>query len=114
MSRIDLPSGGWADLRDPLDIKKHERKRIMLMLDDVEGAMAQVDRSQDLTLAAAVSAWSFELPLPSLELDSCDMIPLADYDAILAAAAPIGDVLFRKTDFSPKVRDGALVEGSPI
>lgn len=94
MPRVDLPSENWADFRDADTIRKKDRDRVLTAMDNVEGAMAQVIRAADMTLALAIEKWSFDAPIPSENLASLDELSIPDYDALCAAADPWQRILF--------------------
>lgn len=91
---VELPSGGWADLRDPDTIKAKDRKKVLLSLDDVRGAMAEQMQAGEMVMALAVEKWSFDLPVPIEDLDSLGELSIPDHDALATAAKPIHDILF--------------------
>ena len=106
MTRVELTDGAWADIRPASSIKAKDRKKVLLSLDGVEGAMAQVLEMGEVVMALAVVAWSLDLPLPSDSLASLGEMSIPDYDLLSAAVTDYHDVLF--PDFDVKKKDGAL------
>lgn len=106
MTRIDLPSGGWAELRDPAEVKQKDRKKVLLALDEVDGAFAESFRSAEMIVAIAVEKWSFDFPIPSVDLTSLDELSIPDSDALGAACMPFKDAIF--PDFGIKIKDGQI------
>lgn len=110
--KIDLPSGGWVLLRDPMTVKARDRKRVLLALDGVDGRFARQFTEADTVLALAVAEWSFtDLPLPSEQPDSLDELSIADYDALCVAAKPFEQALF--PDFSDEATSDPKEEPPP-
>lgn len=88
--KIDLPSGAWADLLAPDNLKaKHQRAvmRAVTSQDQREGGMA-VDLT-DGVIAILVQDWNVTgddgevLPLPSEKLTSLDELSIEDYETLL-------------------------------
>lgn len=92
--RVDLPSGGWAELRDVAEIRKGHRDRVLKSTDTVDGAFARSIRSADMILALAIEKWSFDLELPSNELTVLDELTIPDYDKLCADVEPWQKALF--------------------
>lgn len=104
--RVELSRGQWADLRDVDELTNGQRRPFMLAVAElsaltepnVDGtpsltgarepakAAAALLATGDALLGALVSAWSFELPIPSADPASLEAIPARDYDALQAAA----------------------------
>jgi len=91
MPRIDLPSGGWADIKDADDIKNREMRA--LLRSDITDAVGMQDELQ----AAFIRAWSFDLPIPSEAKTSLDELSAKDGFALMKAvdeaAQPLIDVI---------------------
>lgn len=92
MSKLDLPSGGVAELRDlkvrPVKVK--ERKAVLAAYTGDTGwmdAMAAI-------IAMLVESWTLDLPLPSENIGSLDELDVADYDALEEATQEIQNMLF--------------------
>lgn len=111
MSRVELPSGEWAELRDPDTIKAGDRKRVIIGMGDVDTMAASIYQTMEAVLSLSIEKWSFDRPIPSEDPHSLDELSIPDWDALAEAAKPIEQALF--PDFSIKVDGGKLVEGSP-
>lgn len=122
MSRVDLPSGAWIELRDPGDITERQRRTVMLVMSelspqakqslasandeasaiDAYGETSRDDseilfRMNDALAIVMIVGWSFDFP-PLAE--SLPDIPGRDYKAVLEAVAPfVGAIL--GLDISP-------------
>ena len=70
MTRLDLPGGAWAELRDPAAVTERQRKPFVAAIgraskaDGAEdgGLSAMID-VQDSLIVAMVAAWSFDAPV---------------------------------------------------
>ena len=83
--RVDLPSGGYAVLRDPLTVTNKERKPIVAQMDAAQRNPDQIVTNFDLTeqlVVLMVKEWTHPFPLPSQSRDSLDEIPTLDYDRL--------------------------------
>lgn len=99
MSRIELPDGGWAELRDIDTISKGERDRVVRLYqttdDNVEAAMLVSDEMVKIL----VTSWSLENPLPSQEPQVIERLPFKVFDALAnVALAMLPDLV---PDFGP-------------
>lgn len=103
MTRIDLPGGAWAELRDPDVVTERQRKPLITAMgraskyegmdDSGFGAILDV---QDATILVMVAAWSFEAPVSAeglLDLTGKTV------DALRKACQPFQTDLM--PDFSP-------------
>lgn len=125
MSRLELPSGGHAELRDPKLVPERLRRPVMrtyvtflaLFVDEVDGdgrpitdklgrpvksppttpeALDVASELNDVLALALIGSWSFDTP-PSLE--ALQDLPGADYDAVRAAVSPLLQAVL--PDFGP-------------
>jgi len=111
--RIDLPSGGWAELRDPIDVCERLRRPVVqamgsLTKHDIEqvspesadgtdpAVLARFQSLNDLVAVALVESWSFDAAVTVANLQE---LPGRDYDAVLRAVSPMVSGLL--PDFSP-------------
>lgn len=100
--RVELAGGAWADLRDPASLRNRDRKALLLPLDAVTGGdIAKGLALIDELLATLVTAWSFDLPLPSVDRGSLDELTCADADRLTKAAEAARAALFPDFDPSP-------------
>lgn len=107
MSRLDLPGGGWAELRDVEKIPESLRRPVKRKLVEA-GAFATngdvtltaeawdtYEELQDATILAMVSAWSFPDGITSETLLARD----GDvYDALAEAVKDAPMAMFPKSD----------------
>ena len=83
--RIDLPSGGWCELRDPNAVTNRERKPLMERA-ETEGSddaplltrLGFVDRLVTLM----VMRWSYDFPVPAQRAESLDDMSGTDLDTL--------------------------------
>jgi len=81
--RVELTSGSWVVLRDPLTFTVRERRRLqryLLMLRGREPAEFELGG----LIGLLVGSWSFEAPLPE-DPGGLRSIPAADYELLRAA-----------------------------
>lgn len=112
--KIDLPSGGWASLRDPEDVPERLRRPVVkltkkLMIDPdikmrsgmtasevTEEQFDLLEEINDLLIVAMVDEWSYEAPVG---VESARDLPARDYDTLREATARHVAGLF--PDFTP-------------
>ena len=106
MRRIDLPGGQWADLRDTEEVTTGGKRKVLIILAGLTGAVQKLAdasdengvtvtdpgltetevegflRMQDAAIVALLAAWSLPDPLPTL--DNLTDLPSGLYDAIVA------------------------------
>ncbi|MDQ2781167.1 MAG: hypothetical protein M3Y26_01340 [Actinomycetota bacterium] len=91
MRRIDLPSGGWAEVFEA-ELTHGRRKpllrRAMGMASGNTPAGAELLDWMDDLIVAFVVAWSFG-PTPHEDAAALDAVSGPDYDAIVAAVMPL-------------------------
>lgn len=114
--RIELPSGGWAELLDPMTIRTKHRRRVLETL-NIErmtrgAASVGLDMSDGLILMM-VEKWSVDyLPGVGRPLDnpeSLEELELPDYDVLTDAMETVRKIIFP----APANIDGARTPGSP-
>lgn len=102
MAKIDLPSGGWASLREPEAMPERLRRPVIrlatglrhLYTDDGEfdekllddASLDLLDRYNDAGVVAFVAEWSYTTPVSA---DALLDLPAPDYDALRSAVAPL-------------------------
>lgn len=111
MTKIDLPSGGWADVREASAIRWVDRRKAMDSLDETQGSVSRGFRALEMSMVLGVVEWSFDRPIPSERFESLDELEIPDGDVIAIACVPIQGLFF--VDFSMKIENGKLKEGSP-
>lgn len=91
MRRIDLPSGGWAEVFEA-ELTHGRRKpllrRAMGISGDTGPAGADLLDWMDDLIVAFVVAWSFG-PTPYEDAAAIDALAAPDYDALVAATMPL-------------------------
>jgi hypothetical protein len=110
--RLDLPSGGWVEFKDPHDVRAKEKRRVMRSLTDPErAAVFAMDVTEGIA-AMLIVRWEIpdcpNLPIPLDDLNMLDMLSIADYDAIIDATRPVIKLFF--PDSTP---DDAGKPGTP-
>jgi hypothetical protein len=107
--------GAWVELRDLLDVRARDRKRVMaVMTDGVEvdintGAMqadtakvlqAYTDGIPEAVAALLITAWEIpyapDAKLPSIDPDAIGDLRLDDYDRLMEIVKPAVDLLMPK------------------
>lgn len=116
VSRIELPSGGWAEIADPRKIRSKHRKRVLdqMNIDRMERRTAGIGFDMvDGLMLMMVEKWDIPyLPGVGRPLDqpaSVDELTIPDYDVLSEALEPARKVIFP----GPPSVDGATTPGSP-
>lgn len=99
--RVTLPSGAYAELRDPGTMKAKHRKQIARAMSDADRVGGFAVDIVDGSLAVLIVDWNVcdpetgePLPLPSVNLTSLDECSELDYEA-LAAEPLVGEFTSR-------------------
>lgn len=93
--RITLPSGNWIQLRDVKTLRRGDKKKaIASVTGDGEHVIRMAYEMTDGILAVLVIDWSYDLPKPSESLESLDLLPIEDDDALMSAIEPARALLF--------------------
>lgn len=95
--RIKLPSGAWVQLRDAKTLRRGDKKKALKMVPVDENAsmsLAMPHEMADGVLAVLVIDWSYPLPLPSESVESLDLLPIEDDEALKKAVAAAQKLLF--------------------
>ena len=84
--RMDLPSGGWCELRDPHSVTNRERRPLLEKAERDEkqmgeSALARLDFADKLA-CLMISGWSYDLPLPGEQPSALEDVSAMDLDAI--------------------------------
>lgn len=116
VSRVYLPSGGWAELADPRKIRAKHRKRVMDQLNLERMQSGKGGIALDMTdglIIMMVEKWHIPyLPNVGRPLDDPDSIGelmIPDYDRLTDELEPAREMIFP----SPATVDGANKPGSP-
>lgn len=92
---IKLPSGGWAKLKDPTSLRVKDRNKVLRYAGKEEGLMQALSILDGL-IALLIEEWSFEMPIPSIKIQSLGELTLPDYDTLSAEAQKAQETLFPK------------------
>ncbi|MFI1165655.1 hypothetical protein ACH4UM_19070 [Streptomyces sp. NPDC020801] len=105
--RITLPSGNWIQLRDAKTLRRGDKKRAISSVTDTDRVVKMAYEMTDGLLAVLVIDWSYELPLPSKSLESLDLLPVEDDDALMKAIEPARLLIFpeQPNPADPKQRE---------
>jgi hypothetical protein len=106
-NKITLPSGATATLKDPSLLKVKDRKALMKSTDVEGGDVAKSMAMQDALISMLVTEWSFDLPIPSVSVDSLGELTPADFDALIDLTKDAQKSLF------PNIADTVENEADP-
>jgi len=90
---VVLPSGAKATIKDAKTLKVKDRNKVYASAATGEGIMQAIGLIDGI-IAISVEAWSFDLILPSIKIESLGELDLADYDALKTASEEAQNVLF--------------------
>lgn len=114
-TRVELPEGAWAELRDPRTLTNGQRKPLTRLLataprvdsetlvDKAGKPVKVIDNASILELGETcvrvfVDSWSLSLPVPSVDPSSVDNIPARVFDVLEAACTALIDEAWTVTD----------------
>lgn len=116
VTRITLPSGGWAEIRDAKTIRAKHRKKVIdqLNMDRLQASKPGLAFDMvDGLIIMMVEKWHIpylpDCARPLDDVTSVDELTIPDYDALSTALEPAREVIFP----SPATVDGAGTPGSP-
>jgi len=93
--KVTLPSGATVSLKDPSTLRVKDRKKVMTTADSATGGdLARALALSDALLAMLVEDWSFDLPIPSIQMSSVDELEMKDYDALVEHTKEAQKALF--------------------
>lgn len=93
--KVTLPSGATVSLKDPSNLRVKDRKKVMTTADSATGGdLAKALALSDALLAMLVEDWSFDLPIPSVQMSSVDELEMKDYDALVEHTKDAQKALF--------------------
>lgn len=92
--RVTLPSGAWIQLRDATTLRRGDKKKAISMVTDTDKVVRMAYEMTDGLLAVMVMDWSYALPLPGDSLESLDLLPIEDDEALMAAIEPARKLVF--------------------
>lgn len=93
MTRVVLPSGQWAELREPKTLTNGQRKPFMLAFtraiqqSGTEAAPAAALAIGDAAIVVLVDSWSLDKKLPSDEPSVLDELDIGTYDTLMRECA---------------------------
>lgn len=100
-NKVELPSGGWVTFKDPATLRVKDRKKVLRNANGEEGLMQALSLVDGL-IAILVEEWSFELPIPSIRINSLDELQMPDYDVMAEEAGKAQKMLFPQLGKSPE------------
>jgi hypothetical protein len=110
---LELPSGGWVVLRDPLELRGKDRREVQRAIMDPDRKIASALDVTDGTICMLVESWSLpyapNAPLPRVDPRILGELTIADQMALEQAIDPALKVLFPREE----TIDDAGVPGSP-
>lgn len=116
--RVSLPSGGWIELRDPRQLRRGDKNRIMRSV-AVDPKTPNAGVAIDMTEGVArilITAWQIpylpDAPIPATLPAILDELELADSAALDAALVPAVTLLFPKPG-SPDQHDDPASPSGP-
>ena len=113
MPKLDLPSGAWIEYRDQLKVKDRFAVQEVAKVDIREEGnstsfLAMQNDMRNALLSRIITAWSYPVPIPSLnhfqaaDVIIGDQMDLDDYSALEEAVQPLMDKIAGRRDTSPK------------
>jgi hypothetical protein len=105
--KITLPSGATATLKDYASLKVKDRKAVLKSTEVDGGDLTKSMALQDALISMLVEAWSFDLPIPSKNIDSIGELTPADFDALIEETKDAQKSLF------PNIADTVENEADP-
>lgn len=110
---LQLPSGGWAVLRDPLELRGADRRAVQRAIQDPDRKIASALDVTDGTICMLVESWFLPYlpgaPLPKDNPDVLGKLTIPDQTALENAIDPALKVLFPREASV----DDAGVPGTP-
>jgi hypothetical protein len=92
--RVTLPSGNWIQLRDAKTLRRGDKKKAISLVTEMDKVVRMAYEMTDGLLAVMVMDWSYQLPLPSQSLESLDLLPIEDDEALMKAIEPARALVF--------------------
>jgi hypothetical protein len=81
--KVTLPSGATVTLKDPSTLRVKDRKTIIKASEKGDGELSRALALGDAMVAILIDEWSFDLIIPSVQIESLDELTMADYDALV-------------------------------
>jgi hypothetical protein len=105
--KVTLPSGATATLKDFNLLKIKDRKNLMKATEIEGGDTTRSMAMQDALIAMVVTEWSYDLPIPSVSIDSLGELTPSDFDALIEETKDAQKALF------PNIADTVENEADP-
>lgn len=106
-----LPSGATVVFRDPMTVSRDERRPARRLIAAAQGTddPDKQDAVADALAYLLIRGWSYDLPVPSVDISSLGTIPAADYDALAIELIKPSRRPFLDTEMSddPKAPSGS-------
>lgn len=90
---VHTPSGHWITLRDWHELTRGDKRLVFAAIKPSDGTTAGHDLDNGL-LTVLVSNWAYDLPLPSRDADSLELLPWGDDTVLRGALAGARRALF--------------------
>lgn len=88
-----LPSGNWVVLKDPRQLTRGDKRKIVMACKGLEAIDAGYVMF-DWLAAQLVTAWSYPLPLPADDSNALDGLPIEDDGPFGELIQPARELLF--------------------
>lgn len=92
--KVTLPSGATVTLKDPKMLRVKDRKAVLKSSEIEGGELSRAMALGDALVGMMVESWSFELPIPSIKIDSLGELEMRDYDALVEETKEAQSYLF--------------------
>ena len=93
-NKISLPSGATVTIKDASTLKQKDREKIYPLMKGEAVSPATTAELTKTLLAIIITDWSFDLLIPSVQIDSLGELDIADYDELEKQAEPALLALF--------------------
>lgn len=100
--KITLPSGATATLKDYTSLRIKDRKAVLKATDVEGGELTKSMALQDALIAMLVEDWSYEFPVPSVDINSLGELFPADFDALIDETKDAQKSLFPNLTDTPE------------
>ena len=99
---VTLPSGATATLKDFSLLKVKDRKSVLKSTEVEGGDLTKSMALQDALISMLVEAWSFDMPIPSVKIDSLGDLTPSDFDALIEETKDAQKALFPNLAETPE------------
>ena len=90
---ITVPSGNTVTLRDPSELRVKDRTKVLAAAQGQEGLLQTMSMLDGL-MAVLISAWSFDLIIPSVVFSSLGELTIVGFTEALAVQVRFGGECF--------------------